>query len=180
MIKLLAKNQSGGRYYFQEDDGSVYSIKSPLAKAEKELVDSLPVFLRKSIDLDLTFDEQDFENIEDLRAFAIRDCAPENRNVSLLDQEPLDLLICAPAEIIDEYFAMIEDMIDRKEFTGLALFFKQLSRNIEVLEKPHLMQKKDKLKAAYDDARFANVTDMEIATRSEERIRLSCNVLSVA
>ena len=180
MIKLMAKNQSGGRYYFSEDDGSVYSIKSPLATAEKEFVDTLPTFLRKSIDSDLTFDEQDFEWLEDLRKYAIRDCAPENRGVSLISREPLDLLVCAPAEIVEEYFSMIEDMIDQKELAGLALFFKQLSRNCEVLENPHLRQKKNKLKAAYDNARFAHVPDMVSATRTEERIRRSRNVLSVA
>jgi len=180
MIKLLAKNQSGGRYYFSEDDGYVYSIKSPLAKAEKELVDTLPVFLRKCIDVDLTFDEQEFESIEDLKAFAISDCAPENRGISLSNQEPLDLLICAPVEIVEEYFAMIEDMIDQKELAGLVLFFKQLSRNYEVLENPSLRQKKDKLRAAFDNARFNNVTDMEIAIKTTERIRRSRNVLSVA
>ena len=180
MIKLLAKNQSGGRYYFSEEDGSVYSIKSPLAKAEKEFVDSLPVFLRKSFDVDLTYDEQEFESIEDLKAFAISDCAPENRGISPKTQEPLDILMCAPVEIVEEYFSMIEDMIDRKEFAGLALFFRQLSRNCEVLESSSLMQKKDNLKAAFDNARFANVTDMGIAIKTGQRIRFSRNVLSVA
>ena len=81
MIKLVAKNQSDGRYYFYEEDDIVYMIKSPFTKTKKEQVDSLPVFLRKSLDTDLTYCEGEFNNIEELRAFAIRDCAPEERGI---------------------------------------------------------------------------------------------------
>ena len=81
MIKLVAKNQSDGRYYFYEEDDIVYMIKSPLAKSKKEHVDSLPVFLRKSLDTDLTFCKDEFKNIEELRTFAIRDCAPVEHGI---------------------------------------------------------------------------------------------------
>jgi len=182
MIKLLAKSQSGGRYYFCEDDDSVYLISSPLEKSEKEFIDDLPVFLRKSIDSDLTYDERDFNSIEELRAFAICDCDPKKRGISLKNTHKplLDLLILAPIEIVEEYFAMIEDKINRKDFIGLSIFFKQLSRSRELLANQSLLQKRDSLWAAFDNARFSHVRDPESAFKAEERIRSNHNVLDVA
>jgi len=178
MIKLLAKNQSDGRYYFCEDDNFVYLIESPLLKSEKEYVDPLQVFLRKSLDTDLTFCEQDFENIEELRAFAIRDCDPENRGVTLKQQESTeDLLIYAPVEVVKEYFEMIEDMINRKEFKGLDLFFKQLSNNYELLDNKPLADKREELWYAFNEARFSNIKDMESANMVEKSIRSRRNAL---
>ena len=89
MIKLLAKSQVDGRYYFTEDEESVYMIKSPLAEAQKEFVDALPVFLEKSFDSGLVYDDQEFQNFEELRAFAISDSAPEKRGVDLTSQESI-------------------------------------------------------------------------------------------
>ena len=186
MIKLLAKNQSDGRYYFSEDDCSVFFIQSPLLKSEKEYVDPLDVFLRKSLDTDLTFDEREFKNMEELRAFAIEDCDPEKRGVSLKKQESSeDLLIFAPVEIVKEYFEMIKDMINRKEFTGLDLFFKQLSNNYELLGNQYLADEKEKLWNDFNEAMFSKIKDMDTANRITESIRnrentLYCQIFAIA
>jgi len=181
MINLLAKNQSSGRYYFCEDDESVYFIKPPLKDSEMEFVDSLPVFLRKSFDSDLTFDKKEFADLEGLRTFAIRYCDPEKRGIQLNNQESLsDLLIYAPVEIVEEYFEMIEDMISRKEFAGLELFFNQLSKNFEVIANQTLKNKRNKLKISFDNARFPHVIKKKSALIAETRIRRSYNVLEVA
>jgi len=181
MIKLLAKNQSGGRYYFSEDENSVYSIRVPSSEVKKEFVDSLPDFLRKSFDSDLTYDAQEFSDIDELMAFAIQDCAPEKRGFQLNAQESLsDLLIYAPVEIIEEYFTIIEDMISRKEFAGLDLFFNQLSRNYEVIANQTLKNKRNKLSESFDNARFPHVINQKSAMKAEARIRQSYNVLEVA
>ena len=172
MIKLLAKSQSDGRYYFSEDDYSVYFIQSPLSKSEKEYVDPLNVFLRKSLDTNLTFDDREFNSMEELRAFAIEDCDPEKRGVFLKKQESSeDLLIFAPVEIVKEYFVMIKDMINREEFTGLDLFFKQLSNNKELLKNKSLADEKEKLWNNFDKARFSKIEDMDIANKITESIR---------
>ena len=57
-------------------------------------------------------------------------------------------------EIVEEYFAIIEDAIKRKEFIGLDLFFKQLSINYEILGNIALFDKLNELRADYDNARF--------------------------
>jgi len=181
MIKLLAKNQSEGRYYFSEEDESVYIIKAPLKKSEKEYVDSLTVFLRKSIDADLVFVEQAFESLDELRAFAMRDCTLGVHKSKLTSQESLDdLLVYAPIEIVEEYFELIGDMIRNKEFIGLDLYFEQLSRNYELLDNDHLANKWGELWIAFDKARFPNITDFESANVAEVRIRDSRCVLALA
>jgi len=181
MIKLLAKNQKGGRYYFYEDDESVYYIKSPLARAEKEYVDSLPVFIRKGFDSDLTFEEREFRNLEDLREFAILDCSSRESSATEERQESAeDLLIFAPIEIVVEYLEIIEDMINRREFVGLDLIFRQLSQNYEMLENEDLANKKNELKIAFDRARFTCVEDMRVANLVTKRIQRERSVLSFA
>jgi len=179
MIKLLAKNQSSGRYYFSNGDGCVYYIKPPLERAEKEYVDTVPVFLRKSFDTDLTFDEQEFSGIEELRTFAMHDCTPAKHGISL-NSEKQDLLTYATVEIVEEYFAMIEDMITRKEFVGLDMFFKQLSRNFELMRNPQLMDRKNRLRSSFDNARFSHIDSSINVFEIEKRIREKCSVLYVA
>jgi len=180
MIKLLAKNKSDGRYYFSEDDISVYLIKSPLAKSEKVYVDPLTVFQRKSFDSDLTFDEQEFTSMEELRAYAIQDCDPVKRGVSLKAAEPnLDILVYAPVQIVEKFLKMIEDMIDNKKFKGLNLFFEQLSRSYELRENKSLADKKDELMASFEKAIFEyiNEKDKESVSASVKRIQDNCSVL---
>ena len=164
MIKLVAKNQSDGRYYFYEEDDIVYMIKTPFANAEKEQVDTLSVFLRKSLDTDLTFCEDEFKNFEELRIFAIHDCAPTERGINLSrlnSHETLDdLLAYAPIEIVEEYLRLIGDMISHKIFTGLDLFFLQLSKNYELCENEILAKRRDELKDAFDRARFAHIANL--------------------
>ena len=161
MIKLVAKSQSDGRYYFYEEDDIVFMIKTPFANTKKEQVDPLPVFLRKSLDTDLTFCDDEFDNIEKLRAFAIHDCAPAKRDIKLNNHETLDdLLVYAPIEIIEEYFRLIGDKISHKEFTGLDIFFAQLSKNYELCKSNILTKRRDELKDAFDRARFAHIANL--------------------
>jgi len=181
MIKLLAKSQTDGRYYFIEDEESVYMIKAPLAEAQKEFVDVLPVFLEKSFNSSLVYDNQEFQNFEELRAFAISDSAPEKRGADLTSQESLeDLLIYAPVEIVEEYFEMIENMITRKEFIGINDFFKQLSRNYVLLGDTDLVDRNNELKRAFDEARFPGIIDRDKANRASTRIKEEHSVLSFA
>ena len=75
---------------------------------------------------------------------------------------------------------MIEDMISRKEFAGLELFFNQLSKNFEVIANQTLKNKRNKLKISFDNARFPHVINKKSALIAETRIRRSYNVLEVA
>jgi len=184
MIKLLAKNQLDGEYYFEEGDNSVYRIKLPLAESQKEYIDSLETFLRKSIDTTLTYDEKEFKNLQEFRTFAIQDCSPEERGITLKKQESYDdLLIYASVEIVEEYFDMIEDKIKNKEFIGLDLFFKQLSINYELLENKYLFNKLEELRIAYDNARFPEKSKIFGSNRFgiiKSRIKKERTVLSFA
>jgi hypothetical protein len=181
VIKLLAKNKTDGRYYFTEDESSVYLIKPPFTNEKKSFIDTLPVFLRKSIDADIVYEEREFGAIEELVVFAINDSKPENRYVELSNQLQLDdLLIYAPKKMIEEYYSIIEDMINRKEFVGIDVFFKQLAMNDIIIDSHELSARKDQLMTYYDNARFANIANKRIANNAEVRIRKSKNVLSVA
>ena len=181
MIKLVAKNQSDGRYYFYKEDDIVYMIKSPLTNAKKEQVDSLPVFLRKSLDTDLTYCEDEFENIEELRTFAIRDCAPEERGIKLSSHETLDdLLVYVPIETVKKYFELIGNMISNKELKGLDILFAQLSKNYELCNSEILTKKMEKLKNDYDRVRFTHIGNKSIIDKIARRIQTDRNVFSFA
>ena len=159
MVKLLAKNLSDGQYFFIEDgEDKVYRIVPPLAESQKEFVDSLHVFMRRSLDTDIAYEERDFNSIEELRTFAIQDCMPETRGIMLNSHEKYeDLLIYAPLEIVEEYYAMIEKMIKNKEYDGLELYFKQLSMNLEVLDNESLRIRLREFRDKYNYARFPNI-----------------------
>jgi len=43
-----------------------------------------------------------------------------------------------------------------------------------------LIQQRDRLKAAFDNARFSNVIDITLADKAKERIRQNNNVLAFA
>ena len=180
MVKLLAKNQVDGRYYFIEGDNIVYLIKPPLMESKKEYVDPLPVFARKSLDSDLVYESAEFQSIDELRAFAAKDSLPGKRGVALSGDETYeDLLEYAPTEIVEDYFEMIDDMIKNKEFIGIDMFFKQLARNYELKENEVLTGKLNGLRADYDAARFPSVVNMETAIRATIRIQKKHGVLSL-
>jgi len=175
MIKLLAKNQSDGMYFFSEEN-DVYLISAPIETSEKEYVDSLQDFLHKSIDTDLTFETLEFKNVKALKKFAINDSDPKKRGITIksMDNPPDDFLRDAPVEIIKEYFVIIKDMISNRSFSGLDIIFAQLSKNYEVID--NFMPELDELRVLRDNAIFPNIPDREIANNSTERIYTSGNV----
>ena len=141
MIKLLAKSQVDGRYYFTEDEETVYMIKSPLAEAQKEFVDALPVFLEKSFNSGLVYDDQEFQNFEELRAFAISDSAPEKRGVELpkinSKRQPSELFndICKYDKEVQSLKPLIDDLWDAIKLVGahnidyICVFLKNLQNH---------------------------------------------------
>ena len=127
MIKLLAKNQQDKRYYFCDDENNVYIINVPLKNSEMQFVDRLSDFLRKSFDSDLVYDERNFNNIEELREYAIHDSVSVERNASLNKKVPLDdFLLYAPVKIVENYLDLIEEMINAKDLSGIAFFYSSI------------------------------------------------------
>jgi len=172
MIKLIAKNQSDKRYYFHDDNESVYLINAPLSKSEAVYIDKLTSFLRKHVDSDLVYDEKDFYNIDDLRDYAIRDCTLNNINTNVTNDLPLDdLLLFAPTEIVTDYLNMIQDMINRNDFINIGLFFKQLSNSITLQDDSELKNRYNNLLIEFINVLFPFITNNYTIVVTEVRIK---------
>ena len=182
MLSLLAKDIVDGRYYYCDEGGGVYLLAAPFRVSEREFVDKLPTFLRKSIDTLLEYDDREFLCIEDLVEYIKRDYSTQIGKMELRPEEPADdLLAFAPMDIVEEYFAMIEDMINKKSFKGINMFFLQLSKNYGLQADRPAARRLAELRESYDDARFPSITgkQKQSAAKATARIRKDRNVLAV-
>ena len=181
MITLLAKSPVDMRYYFTEDNDSVFLIKEPLKTSKKVFIDKLPIFLRKSFDTDLVYDDKAFEHIDELREYAINDSKSNINSMSSFAFGSLDdLLIYAPIDIVEEYLELIQKKIGRNDFTKIELFFRQLSRNIALLDNEVLQKRKHDLWIMYKNAIFSNIVNMQGVEIPENRMQRTKCVFAIA
>jgi len=180
MVKLLVKNPSDGRYYFTDDEQNVQMIEYPFDSSQVTYVDTLPVFLRKSIDADFIGDTQEFGTMADFVDYAKQDCFRDSQETSVnvvSSKELKNVLVFAPLEVVMAYFTKVENMIANKDFFGIDMFIIQLSANNLIRNDTSLSQKLADVKASFEDAIFPH-RDKDIVNKVKPAIKRGKKILS--